>query len=281
MTLIADSGSTKTTWATPETGDKYVTEGLNPHFTDNETFMASCEKVKRNLPCEQYDNIIFYGAGCGNTTMRNRVKKQLEKCFGTNNIEVETDMLGACRASAGENAGIVGILGTGSNSCYYDGKSIKIQTFSTGYILGDEGSANHVGRLLLKAYLTDDMPDFLSALFHERYKLSKNKLVEKLYHDPNANRWLASLAPFVTENKNNEFCNNILSYSINSWINEQIEPLISASQSRHLYVVGGFAEVMKKLLEEELKTLRLLNINMTVKKVVPDPIDGLISFHQK
>ncbi len=122
MTIIADSGSTKTTWMDVESGNKIVTEGLNPHFTSDDAFLAACTAVRDKVALHSpLSALHFYGAGCGNATQRERVVLLLSKAFGISNIHVETDMLGACRAVCGHEAGLVGILGTGSNACYYDG----------------------------------------------------------------------------------------------------------------------------------------------------------------
>ena len=118
MILIADSGSTKTTWMEVESGNKVVTEGLNPHFTTDEQFLAACATVRQHFSIfNSQFSITFYGAGCGNATQCKRVKMLLQKAFETENVEVETDMLGACRATAGNRPALVGILGTGSNAC--------------------------------------------------------------------------------------------------------------------------------------------------------------------
>ena len=174
MILIADSGSTKTTWMEVISGNKIVTEGLNPHFTTDERLLSVCDFVRQQFSnINSPDSIHFYGAGCGNNTQRNRVKKLLSAGFNTENVEVETDMLGACRAVSTGRESLVAILGTGSNACFFDGYKIKYQPTSTGYILGDKGSANHVGRLLLDEYLTHVMPSGLP--FSNLMMLQKDK----------------------------------------------------------------------------------------------------------
>ena len=116
--IIADSGSTKTTWMDVESGNKVVTEGLNPHFTTDEAFLAACQTVRNKFSILNFQfSIYFYGAGCGSEVQRERVASLLYKAFGTSDIEVETDLLGACRALCGRDSGLVGILGTGSNAC--------------------------------------------------------------------------------------------------------------------------------------------------------------------
>ena len=207
MIIIADSGSTKTTWMEVETGNMTVTEGLNPHFTSDAQFLKACKAV--NQLCRPNGSVLsvyFYGAGCGNPTQNERVVKLLNLGFCTSDIHVGTDMLGACLAVSGNRKSIVAILGTGSNTCYYDGEKIVWQPTSTGFILGDYGSANHVGRILLNDYLTQRMPDETRMLFHNRFQMTNDQFIDAVYHRPNPNRFLASLAPFAVENSNIEHC---------------------------------------------------------------------------
>ena len=205
MIIIADSGSTKTTWMEVETGNMIVTEGLNPHFSSDEQFLKACKAVNQFCrPNGSVLSVYFYGAGCGNPTQNERVVKLLNLGFCTSDIHVGTDMLGACLAVSGNRKSIVAILGTGSNTCYYDGEKIVWQPTSTGYILGDYGSANHVGRILLNDYLTQRMPDETRMLFHNRFQMTNDQFIDAVYHRPNPNRFLATLAPFAVENSNIE-----------------------------------------------------------------------------
>lgn len=280
MTIVADCGSTKTSWALVETGEKIVTEGLNPHFTSDEQFLAACNLVRERLACED-NSIFFYGSGCGSAKQRKRVTEILAKAFGTNEVYVDTDMLGACRATAGDSASIVGILGTGSNACFYDGKKIALQPFSTGYILGDEGSANFVGRYLLKEYLTDNMPELEATLFHKAFPLSKEEMMELLYHQPNPNRWLASLATITKNAQEDTYFYEVQEESINAWKQEQVMPLCEASGCTDLYIVGGFAESAKRAITACFRSGKILSTDIVLKKIVDDPIDGLIDYHSK
>jgi N-acetylglucosamine kinase-like BadF-type ATPase len=282
MTIIADSGSTKTTWMEVSSGNKIVTEGLNPHFTTDEVFLAACATVKEKLtlhsplstPHSPLPTLHFYGAGCGNEAQRQRVKKLLQEGFGTANVEVETDMLGACRALCDHSAGLVGILGTGSNACYYDGERITMQPFSTGYILGDHGSANHVGRMLLQGYLSRTMPPDLRLLFHDTYKLPDNELMDAVYHQPNPNRFLASLAPFATKNSRHDYCCQLIMSSLSDWYRYQLKGLVETSHCHNLYLTGGFGASLEAPLDAFAK-----DNNLKVCAVAADPMLGLVRYH--
>ena len=275
MTLIADSGSTKTTWMEVESGNKVVTEGLNPHFTSDEQFLAACSLVREKISRFTFQfSIHFYGAGCGSEEQRERVKALLFKAFGTSMVHVETDMLGACRAVCGRDNGLVGILGTGSNACYYDGDRIALQAVSTGYVLGDHGSANHVGRRLLQDYLAGLMPRNISVRFHEAYPQSKEEFLEAVYHRPNANRFLASLAKFAVEHIHDDYCASEILISLYEWYSYQLEGLQKLSFCDRLYLVGGFAARIKPLLDTVAK-----DKGLELVTVLADPIDGLRRYH--
>ena len=276
MTLIADSGSTKTTWMEVESGNKIVTEGLNPHFTSDESFLAACQTVRNKFSIFNFQfSIYFYGAGCGSEQQRERVASLLFKAFGTSDIHVETDMLGACRAVCGRERGLVGILGTGSNACYYDGDKIALQAVSTGYILGDHGSANHVGRRLLQDYLAGLMPKNLSDRFHESYPQTKEEFLDAVYHQPNANRFLASLAQFAVEHINDGYCSSEILTCLYDWYSYQLEGLQRLSYSDKLYLVGGFAAHIRPLLDIVAR-----EHGLEIQEVLADPIDGLRRYHR-
>ena len=278
MILVADSGSTKTSWAAIGSDNKIVTEGLNPHFTSDEAFLAACSIVRTRFQLTDSNfQLFFYGAGCGNPTQRKRVDQLLREAFGTDDVNVETDMLGACRAASGHEASLVGILGTGSNACFYDGTRIKCQPTSTGYILGDKGSANHVGRILLNDYLTQRMPSKTRQLFHEKFRLSNAKMMDAVYHMPNANRFLASLAPFAVEHQeDDEYCGGVIWGALYDWYLDPLLPLRRRSRywEGTLNIVGGFA----KAIEASLR-LYFEDDGLTVGTVIADPMDGLLAYH--
>ena len=266
MILIADSGSTKTTWMEVEAGKTVLTEGLNPHFSADERFQAACTVVRQQIPTADYppQTIFFYGA------------TWLAKAFGTSDIQVETDMLGACHATCGHEAGLVGILGTGSNACYYDGSAIAHQPVSTGYILGDHGSANHVGRRLLQDYLSGIMPQHISTMFHDTYPLTQEQFIDRVYHQPNANRFLASLAPLAVQHLDDDYCFQVIYNSLADWYRYQLGPIVDRSGCRTLSLVGSYAAHIEPVL------CRLAaDHGLTLCGVPADPIDGLRRYHRK
>jgi len=279
MILIADSGSTKTSWAVVGSGERFVTEGLNPHFTSDEAFLAACSAVRDHFLLNSLTTVslttYFYGSGCGNAVQRMRVQELLAKAFEGAEVHVETDMLGACRAVSGHEAAFVAILGTGSNACYYDGNEIACQATSTGFILGDKGSANYVGRVLLNDYLTHHMPPTLRLQFCDRFRMSDLQLMDAVYHQPHANRFLASLAPFAVQHLGDDYCRRVVEHTLEDWLTDALMPLWRQVGDATLHVVGGYAKAIEP-------TLRLVmeDRGLAVGTVLSDPIDGLRRFHE-
>lgn len=287
MILIADSGSTKTTWMEVESGNMIVTEGLNPHFTSEEQFMAACAAVRHNFQLSTSNfQLFFYGAGCGLPAQRQKVASWLSKAFETSNVHVETDMLAACRATAGDQPALVAILGTGSNACLYDGLRIVHQPTSTGYILGDQGSANHVGRLLLAGYLSHRMPSSVRRMFHDTYHMSDAQLMDAVYHQPHPNRFLASLAPFTVQHIDVEYCNDIIAESLAQWyfsvlvyMRHPALRLFHAKKCENtVHVVGGFAKAIESQLQVLFEDPHPFPLHLCT--VVADPIKGLQRYHR-
>ena len=274
MMLIADSGSTKTTWVLTEKGDTFATEGLNPHFTSDESFLTACSAVSQHYQLSTINyQLYFYGAGCGSEAQRERVKLLLAKAFPNADIYVETDLLGACRALCGHSAGLVGILGTGSNACFYDGRAVAFQPSSTGYILGDHGSANHVGRRLLQDYLSGVMPHRVSVMFHDAYPLTKEQFIDRVYHQPNANRFLASLAPVAVQHQDDEYLYSVVYSSLCDWHRYQLAPAVDHSACRDLSILGGFASRIEPILR-----VFAADHGLTLRSLAPDPVAGLLAF---
>ena len=206
MILIADCGSTKTDWVLCE-GDDIIararTQGLNPtHQESEEIFEILSTELTEEITAHNPQKIYFYGAGCAYETANNRMRRALENIFSTKEIEINSDLLAAARALCKHEEGIACILGTGSNSCLFDGEKIIDNTPSLGYILGDEGSGAHLGRQLISDCIKKQLPKNICDKFFEQYDLNVATILEKTYHNSSLpNRWLASFTPFLSEYK--------------------------------------------------------------------------------
>lgn len=203
MIIIADSGSTKTDWCLVQwegresrVDGEMQTEGINPVHMTHDEIVRIVRKV--SLYQENTDEIFFYGAGCtGEHAERVRHILSAELQLSLDSVHVHGDMLGAARAVCGHEAGIACILGTGSNSCLFDGTAIIDNIPPLGYILGDEGSGAVLGKIFLNALFKRELPDELCRLFLDETGQTYEAIIERVYRKPLANRYLASLSTFI------------------------------------------------------------------------------------
>lgn len=266
--LIADSGSTKTTWSVAEQKPllRFTTLGLNPHLTSQEQFLEILHGVSSRTAPFLVSEVYFYGAGCGTEEMCNTVAEYLHCFYLSAKIFVASDLLGACRAVCGNSAGVVGILGTGSNACLYDGERIIKQQPSLGYVLGDEGSGNHIGRILVKDYFSGRMDASLRPWFQEMFQFSHSSLLDHLYHQPYPNRYLASFVPFAIENRQSTYIQSVLSESFSDFMKTQVLPLGQGT----LNLVGSVAYTF----QEELAQVAA-PMGIEIGEVIKEPIERL------
>ncbi len=233
MILIADSGSTKTDWRLIDEKKEihqFRTQGINPYFqTTSDISEILQSELLTELNTSKFPyleknklEIHFYGAGCKAEDKKKIVFDALNTAFKNAVIKIESDLLGAAHALCGKQKGIVAILGTGSNTCYYDGKVIAENKTSTGFILGDEGSGAHIGKTLIQAYLNDEMPIELSKRFFERFKLSKDEIIDAVYKKPMPNRFLASFSKYVYQNLKEQYYLDLVTNCFNQFFDKHI-----------------------------------------------------------
>lgn len=281
MILVADSGSTKTDWCIlDESGksNKITTSGLNPFFQDT----SDCIKVMEEELIPGLDGtsigdiseIHFYGAGCSSEEKCAVLNKAFRSVFNQATICVDHDLLGAARALCGHDAGIAAILGTGSNSCYYDGKDIERNITALGYILGDEGSGSYMGKRLIKDYLDYEVPDSIRERFDLEFGYSKDDLLDEVYMGDLPNRFLASFAKWIIELKHEEsYAMQVIQDSLLDFLNKHI-----CKYEQHnevpLNVLGSIGYLNQDILAElcDSKGIQL-------GKVIKSPIESLTLFH--
>lgn len=274
MILIADSGSTKTDWrlcAESAEPRAFQTVGLNPFFVSpdamkqilTDTFADSLEAV---------DALYFYGAGCvpAKIPMMETVSHDV---FPHASVFVASDLLGAARALCGRQPGIACILGTGSNSCYYDGNAMTDNVSPLGFILGDEGSGAVMGRLLVADYLKHQMPETLRADFAQRYDIVPAEVIERVYRQASPNRYLANFARFIAYHLDDPYVQNLVEAQFTAFFRRNV---MQYPQHRDVPVsfVGSVAYYLKEHLVAAAQPL-----GITVGEVVQSPIDGLCRFH--
>lgn len=276
MYLIADSGSTKTDWrlCDKDTIIKSIpTQGINPYHQTEEAI----EHVLRNELLPQLDEhsvqeILFYGAGCANETACDRVKKAIHKILNAADITIHSDLLGAARALCGHEEGIACVLGTGSNSCLYNGTDIIANIPPLGYILGDEGSSAVLGRRLVGDCLKNQLPEAVRDEFFSEYKLNQEIILEKVYRQPLANRFLASLTPFLSKHREVPEVHRLL---IDSFVDFFVR---NVKQYRRpwlpIHFVGSIANAFAPELKEAAESL-----GMELGVIMQSPIEGLVIYH--
>lgn len=281
MKLIVDSGSTKTDWCFAESCDSYTlikTDGINPAVQSIEEIRSVVQRqmlnevIRKSIDCTMLESVSFYGAGCNNEfgvvvehTLRETIGEKVA-------ISVDSDLLAAARALCGMQSGIACILGTGSNSCFFDGSKIQKKTPALGYILGDEGSGSVLGRLFLNGILKGTLPTFLREEFFDEYGLNQADIIKRVYHSPMPNRFLASLSKFVLPRIDNEALAELVTRNFESFIVNNLHrysntaPVINA--------VGSMAFFYRTQLEQAAK-----RHGYRIGKILKSPLEGLLEYH--
>lgn len=275
MKLIAESGSTRTEWALVEDNhlvQRVFTEGLNPFF---QTRRETSRSVRLGLPesffKKKLDQVYYYGAGCSSYEKKNILGASLVAQFKTP-IQVESDLLAAARGLFKCEAGIACILGTGSNSCFYDGKIIVKNVKAAGYILGDEGSGAVLGKLFLADLLKGLAPKELANEFHEKFRISVNDVMESVYNLPFPNRFLGTIAYFLGDYMDNEYVYNLLTNNLRSFFNRNVCQYDYINYP--IRFVGSLAYAYPDILQEVAQ-----EFGVEIDVIEETPMNGLIEFH--
>lgn len=276
--LIADSGSSKTDWCLITPDEKIFlqpTSGLNPFFVDNDQIASLLKKeMIPQLSGYNIQQISFYGAGCSSTRNNNIVASGLNVLIDDPaKINVEHDLLGAARALCGDSPGIATILGTGSNSCFFDGKKIIKNITALGYVMGDEGSGAYMGKKLLPYIIHDKLPVDLANAFKVSFRYSKDDLLNKVYNEPLPNRFLAQFATFIGRFIDHKFFHDLVFDSFNEFIKTCILPYDKKQEPVHS--VGSIAFNFSKILTEVLEKHSLVK-----GKIIQSPIAELVNYHE-
>jgi len=278
MILIADGGSTKADWIAIHSDKKEAfrvrTLGLNPavvaedELTNRIVNMFQLINIK-----EDVTEIYFYGAGCGTPKPTKILENVLQEIFINAKINVAEDMLAAVYAATGAAPGLVCILGTGSNSCYFDGEQVHMKTASLGYILMDEASGNYFGKVLLRDYFYNKMPKAIAEKFNEEFNLDADYIKQNLYRTPNPNMYLASFAKFMFDFKEEKYIKRIIKKGFQEFFKYRILPFDKTSETP-LYFIGSIAHYFRESLEKTAK-----KNNLKVTDVIQRPIDNLLAYH--
>lgn len=277
MILLADSGSTKTDWVLLDKGleiKSFRTQGLNPYFVHT---VEVIEVLKKQLLLQEkrsaINNIYFYGAGCSSDEKKKVIADALDRLFPESDNMVAHDMLAAARALFGNEPGIACILGTGSNSCVYDGSGITRSLFSLGYMFGDEGSGAHLGKTFIASHLKKTAPqDVMNAFFND-YQLSDEEILTHIYRKANPNRFLASFTHFLKKNEAHPFISSLVFNCFDAFFRDQVMKY----PEKESFPIGCIGSVAFHFQNSFRAAANKYGLQANMFRV--SPMKGLIRFH--
>ncbi len=279
MKLIIDSGSTKTQWTVlngKEVVDTLYTVGINPYYMDRDEIKHAFDKELNvdftRLPVKE---IYYFGTGCSTVANCNLVKGILVDTFHTDSISMNHDLTGAAIALLKNEKGIACILGTGSNSCLWDGQKIIESVPSLGYFLGDEGSGTYLGKLILKAFLSGDGDKGLTEKFYAFTGMDFSGILHKIYKDEQSNRWVASLTKFASANIDKPFIRKLVQQNFEDFLKEQVYKY-SGLRELPVSFVGSVAYYFRDVLKEVLSEHQIV-----MGRVLQAPMEGLIEYYSE
>jgi glucosamine kinase len=278
MILIADSGSTNTNWClADERSDAPLlecrTSGINPFYQDKKTILHLLQK-EFTLKISSPLRIYFYGAGCSGPDAKNIVYEPLQAYFHPEFLSIESDLMAAAHSLCQQSEGIACILGTGSNSCYYNGREITVHVPSLGYILGDEGSGAEIGRRLVSDILKKQLPSSIADRFFSTFALNPEQILEHVYKNPFPNRFLARYTHFVAENITEPALRTLVKNGFNKFFTRNIRQYPQA-YGHPVHFTGSIGYYFQEILKESA-----MENGFHTGKITANPMAGLIQYHR-
>lgn len=277
MVVIADSGSTKCDWRLVDASghqQPFETMGLNPYFHSSDFIRDQLQlndALMRIAP--EVQAVFFYGAGCSSPKLKRTVEQGLAAVFTNADIHADHDLVAAAFAVYQDEPCISCILGTGSNSCHFDGDIIREEVPALAYILGDEGSGSYYGKRLLADFLYKRLPKVMSDVLSKEYGLTKDVIMDRTYMQPHANVFLASFMPFLTRFKHESYVHNLLREGMRAFMQTHVQCFADYKEVK-THFIGSIARYHEDVLREVAAEL-----NINVGNIVKKPIDGLVDYH--
>lgn len=266
MIAVVYSGSKSAFWKISNEG-KTIAEctipGINPCLNDSKQILNSLNKNNILINyAESLKKIYVFAAGAASVAMQNSLAETLGIFFKNARIKIKDDVYGAAVAACYDKKGIVGVLGSGANCAYYDGKKPEKNNYGLGFILGDEGSANHLGRLLLKSFLEGKLPADLNRQLEEKYNLDRPTILERVYKKPNAQNYLSSFFDFYVENRNHKFITQLVDQAFEKFFNIYLVPTLAQHPNEEVHFVGTVAGTFQDRLRltAEKKDIKIITI---------------------
>jgi N-acetylglucosamine kinase-like BadF-type ATPase len=276
MRLIADSGSTKVDWRAIHSDgsvQEITTAGINPFFMTEEQIVYELQQNLLPDISASVNEIHFYGAGVSSPEKVLVLQNCFRKVFPKARSSAYTDLLAAARALCGRKAGIAAILGTGANSCFYDGNEIKDNVPACGFILGDEGSGAVLGKKFISDYLKRQLPADLNQLFDQKYNLTYNSVIERVYRQPFPNRYLATFSVFLHQNKKHPYVEKLLRSSFEEFFTRNV--MQYEFKKYPVNLVGSVAYHYEDIIRDVAKGL-----GVKIGTILQSPIEGLAEYHK-
>lgn len=274
--LIADSGFTKTDWRIiDEDGNitQAKTAGINPYYQSEQEMLHEIQNLYAQIP-DKVDQIYYYGTGCSSGHNREKIATLLNRYYPHAAIDVNHDLLAAARSLCGNQPGIACILGTGTNSCLYDGHKITANVPSLGWAVADEGGGTYLGKILVTDYYRKDMPKNLRVKFKEEFGLNKDGFLVKMYQEPMPGRFLASFAKFISKHIQEPYMHDLVKSGFDTFIKKNVLKY-EGHQELPIHFTGSvayhFNSILRKVADEH---------GLHLKHVTQEPIAGLTLFHQ-
>ena len=278
MIIIADSGSSKIDWRLLNKDGSIGqanTVGFNPYYQPIEDLKKSIREALVPIVRETVTKVFFYGTGVSSSKNQELVRAAFLEFFPIAKVEIEWDLLAAARALCGEEAGIACILGTGSNSCLYDGAKITEQVANLGWILADEGSGATIGKKFLFDYLRKEMPPALAEQFKKRFPFTREEFLEKIYQQEKPSTFLATFSKFIFQHLKEPYCYQLVYDSLAEFFENNVMKYEGFKNLR-VHFVGSIAFYYSDLLRQVAN-----DKGVTVKNILETPIAGLTLYHQK
>ena len=276
--IIADSGATKCQWTLVLGNQKktITTIGISPYFLTTDQIVETIAKgFNKKLDTDIINAVYFYGTGLSNPLNVASIKKALKKVFPKADLDIQTDLVAVARATCQHSKGVACILGTGSNTGYYNGKKIVKNSPGLGYVLGDEGSGAYLGKKVLQYYLYKTFDEELMHAFESKYPINKDQILDAIYKQPLPNRYMASFSEFLSEHRGHYMIENIIEDGINDFFFAHLNKL-NESWLYPIHFAGSVAYIFRDVIKQ-LATAYELEIGTIVKS----PMEGLIAFHKK
>ncbi len=275
--IIADSGATKCHWTVVIGKQKLTikTIGISPYFLSTNEIIATINKsFAKKVKTEAINAVYFYGTGLSNPANVTSIKKALKAVFTKASLDIQTDLVAVARATCQHKKGVACILGTGSNTGFYNGKKIVKNSPGLGYVLGDEGSGAYLGKKVLQYYLYKTFDEDLMHCFEKKYNINKDQILDAIYKQPLPNRYMASFAEFLSEHRGHYMIENIIEDGINDFFFAHLNKL-NESWLHPIHFAGTIAYVFKDVIKQLAAAYEI-----ELGSIIKSPMDGLIKYHK-